>query len=901
VRLSKIERTAESHVTENVLIGFLVALVEYCQRHARLVVCAALIAAAGGGYFAVNNLGLVADTNKLFSPDLDWQKTQTGFDKAFPLTIMQTAIVIEGKSADAVDSGTDELTAALSKRTDLFKTVQRPDSGPFFDTHAILFLSPKELAEFSDQIAQAQPLIGPLDADPSLRGLFGVLGTAIDDVTHGASSGDALHAPFDAFAATTRSVIAGTPQPLDWGALMAGGAAPRPEELRHFILVQAVLDFGALQPGARASAAIRAMTHDLHFAQRGLTVRLTGEVPLADEEFASVTEGAGIETSISFGLVIVLLLLGLRAPRLIVSIVVTLLIGLVLTATFAAAAVGSLNVISVAFAVLFIGIGVDFGIQFTMRFRAELFELTGGKKPTDASVATTLALTRTARTIAAPLSVAGLAIAAGFFAFLPTDYKGVSELGLIAGGGMIIALAASLTVLPAMLTLLPARGKPEPAGFRWAAPIDARLARWARPILAIVLVIAGAALFTVERVRFDGDPLNLKDPKRESVIAARMLSTDPSGTPYRIDITASGPAEAAALKTRLEALPETRQVLTLASFIPGDQAAKLEILDQTKFLLGPMLDGGPKRPPPTEAEEHSAIKSFAGRLKTALADKAAQKLGKAGLEFSGALDAFLAMPGGGDTAALRQALLSGFAGPIESLRQALSAELITIKNLPAEMKEAWISADGRARIAVFPKGDMRDPAQLKSFVDAVRSVAPAATGTPVDIFEAGYTVGSAFARASTLALIAITLFLGLILRRARDVLVVLIPLLLAGLFSLATAVLAGLPFNFLNIIAVPLLLGIGVAFDIYFVMAWRASRGPVALLQTATARAVVFSAMTTMTAFGSLAFSPHAGTASLGEFLMISLGYVLICTLFVQPALMTVWDRMAGGAVKARA
>jgi predicted RND superfamily exporter protein len=250
---------------------------------------------------------------------------------------------------------------------------------------------------------------------------------------------------------------------------------------------------------------------------------------------------------------------------------------------------------------------------------------------------------------------------------------------------------------------------------------------------------------------------------------------------------------------------------------------------------------------------------------------------------------------------LRQALLSGFAGPIESLRQALSAELITIKNLPAEMKEAWISADGRARIAVFPKGDMRDPAQLKSFVDAVRSVAPAATGTPVDIFEAGDTVGSAFARASTLALIAITLFLGLILRRARDVLVVLIPLLLAGLFSLATAVLAGLPFNFLNIIAVPLLLGIGVAFDIYFVMAWRASRGPVALLQTATARAVVFSAMTTMTAFGSLAFSPHAGTASLGEFLMISLGYVLICTLFVQPALMTVWDRMAGGAIKARA
>jgi hopanoid biosynthesis associated RND transporter like protein HpnN len=883
------------------LVLFLVGLVEFCQRNARAVLCAGLILAAAGGYYAVNNLGLVADTNKLFSPELDWQKAQTGFDEAFPLTTMQTAIVIEGKSAAAVDSGADDLAAALTKRTDLFKTVQRPDSGPFFDTNAILFLSPKELAELSDQIAQAQPLIGPLNADPSLRGLFGVLTQAIDDTVHGTADGAALRAPLEAFAAATRSVVAGAPQPVDWGALLAGGAAPRPEALRHFILVQANLDFGALEPGARASAAIRAMGQDLHFAERGLTLRLTGEVPLADEEFASVTDGAALETGISFALVIVLLLLGLRAPRLIFAIIVTLLIGLVLTAAFAAAAVGSLNVISVAFAVLFIGIGVDFGIQFTMRFRAELFDLTGGTRPADAKLATALALARTARTIAVPLGVAGLAIAAGFFAFLPTDYKGVSELGLIAGGGMLIALAASLTVLPAMLALLPVHGKPEPAGFRWAAPIDARLALWAKPILAVVTVVAVAALFTVNRVRFDGDPLNLKDPNRESVLLARALSTDASATPYRIDITASGQAQAAALRTRLETLPQVRQVLTLASFVPADQAEKLDILDQTKFLLGPALDRGPKRAAPNETEEHAAAKAFATHLKAVLGETAGEKLGQAGHDASDALNAFLAMPGGGDTATLRQALLSGFAAPIASLRLALSAELISTGTLPKEIREGWISADGRARMAVFPRGDMRDAAQLKSFVDAVRAIVPEATGTPVDIFEAGDTVGSAFLRASTLALIAITVFLGLILRRARDVMVVLIPLLLAGLFSLATAVLAGLPFNFLNIIAVPLLLGVGVAFDIYFVMAWRASRGPVALLQTATARAVVFSAMTTMTAFGSLAFSPHAGTASLGAFLMISLGYVLLCTLFVQPALMTVWERTMGKGIRSRA
>ncbi len=878
------------------MIGLLVGLVETCQRHARLVLLVALIAAGAAGWYAANNLGLVADTNKLFSPDLAWQKTQTGFDQAFPLTVMQTAIVIEGKAADAVDSGTDDLAAALAKRTDLFKTVQRPDSGPFFDKNAILFLKPSELAEFSDQIAQAQPLLGPLDADPSLRGLFGVLDQAIGDVEQGTATGDALPGPFNAFAETTQSVTAGTPRPLDWGALMAGGT-PRPEALRHFILVQANLDFGALQPGARASTAIRAMAQDLHFADRGLTVKLTGEVPLADEEFASVTEGAGVETSLSFSLVLVLLLLGLRAPRLILAIVITLAVGLAMTAAFAAAAVGSLNVISVAFAVLFLGIGVDFGIQFTTRFRAELFALTGGMRPSDLAAANAEALSRTARMIVEPLGIAGLTIAMGFFAFLPTAYRGVSELGLIAGGGMIIALLASLTLLPALLSLLPARGRPEPAGFRWAAPIDRRLAGWAAPILGLVLLAAVAALFTIGKVRFDGDPLNLKDPHRESVVVARALSDDPSGTPYRIDIVAPDLAAAASLSERLGKLPETRQVLTLDSFIPVDQPAKLDTIDQTKFLLGPLLDGQEKHKPPTDAQEHEATRSFAAKLKAALAAKAGPKLGKAGHALSAALDGFLASPNGGDVVALRRAMLSGFAGPVASLRQAMSAGLVSIETLPAEIKQEWIAADGRARIAVFPKGDMRDPHQLKAFVDAVRAIAPGAAGTPVDIFEAGDTVGSAFLRASILALVAITLFLGIILRRVRDVLVVMIPLLLAGLFSLATAVLAGMPFNFLNIIAVPLLLGIGVAFDIYFVMAWRASHGPVALLQTATARAVVFSALTTLTAFSSLALSPHAGTASLGRFLMIALGYVLLCTLFVQPALMTVWDR----SVKARA
>jgi uncharacterized protein len=207
-----------------------------------------------------------------------------------------------------------------------------------------------------------------------------------------------------------------------------------------------------------------------------------------------------------------------------------------------------------------------------------------------------------------------------------------------------------------------------------------------------------------------------------------------------------------------------------------------------------------------------------------------------------------------------------------------------MQTLPADLRRAWVAEDGRARLEVFPKGDPRDNTVLKRFVAAVRTIAPEATGTPVTIQESGSTVVGAFTRAGWIAVSAITLLLLFMLRSLRDVILVLTPLLLAGLLTAATSVILDLPLNYANIITLPLLLGIGVAFDIYFVMRWRAGMaGP---LQSSTARAVLFSALTTMTAFGSLALSNHPGTAEMGRLLTIALAYVLLCTLLVLPALL---------------
>jgi hopanoid biosynthesis associated RND transporter like protein HpnN len=867
----------------------LVRLVEFCRKHAWAVVLLTVLVTLGSGFYASGHLGVSTDTSQMIARNGAWKADSAAFDKAFPESKDLTTIVIDGDSADAVADGTKALAAALARRTDLFRTVRQPDGGPFFERYGLMFLDQAELSRVSDQVADAEPLLGPLAADPSLRGLFNLFDQVIAAIGAGQSSGSEFAGPLIHFADATKSVTEGGNGAVDWGTLMTG-QKPRPEQLRHFIQVQARLDYDSLEPGRAASQAIRDIAASLHLAERGLRVRLTGDVPLEDDEMAAVTQGAGEATAFTAVAVLIILLVGLRAPRLILSIALTVVVGLVVSAAFAAAAVGTLNLISIAFAVLFIGIGVDFGIQFSMRYRAELHAVTAGGAPADRKAANAEALARTARLVAGPLGVAALAIAVGFFAFLPTDYRGVSELGLISGTSMLIALAANLTVLPALLSLFPGRGRPEEAGFAWAAPIDIWLGRHARAVVAAAALAGVAAIVAVPFVRFDSDPLDLKDPHRESTITALELTADPLTSPYSIDVLLPDYAAAAALAERVGKLPEVGMVLWLGSFVPEDQRRKLDILSQMQLFLGPVIDPTPPQPV-TPDDERAAIRGFADHLKSFLAGPKADALGPSGPALLAALDRFLAMPGGGDLDRLRAALLGGLAGRLETLRQSVTAPPLTLETMPADFKSNWVSADGRPRVEIFAKGNMKDQRQLARFVDTVRAAVPNATGAPIAILEAGRTVSRAFLSASLTALAAITVVLFLALRRPRDVALVIVPLVLAGLYALGTCVVTGLAFNYANVIAVPLLMGIGVAFDIYFVMAWRRSTGPVALLQTATARAVVFSACTTTTAFGSLALSHHAGTASMGWLLMLTLFFVVLCTLIVQPAMMTIWGR----------
>ncbi len=850
------------------LTALIIRLVDACRRFAVPVLLAALVLSIGLGWYVAGHIKINTDVNQLLSADLDWRLREVELEKAFPQKTDRLVVVIDGATADDAENAAAALADKMQARPDLFKNVVRPENIPFFRKYGLLFLSDDELNGLMDTLVQSQPLLGALASDPSLRGLFDTMALTVMGVQQGATDYAQLAPSFAMMANTVESVLAGENKPLPWRSMLSS-AQPTPRDLRKFILTQPVLDYAALSPGEAASAAVRAMAVELKLTpDHGLRVRLTGSVALNDEEFASVASGTEFATILSVVLVLVILYLALRSIRLILPILLTLTSGLIATTAFAMATIGSLNLISVAFAVMFVGIAVDFGIQFGVRYRDQRHsEPDSGK-----------AMLATAKIIALPLALAAGSTAIGFLAFIPTAYRGVAELGLIAGVGMIIAFLLNITLLPALLAIFKPPAEPEAIGFAWAAPVDRFLLAHRRKILVITALVAVAGMGVATQLRFDFDPLNLKDPRSESVATLFDLMQDPQANPYVIEILKPSLPEAEALARQIAALPEVDHVMTLASFVPENQDAKLAMIGDASMLLAPTLNPPAIEPAPTEGEVLTTLSKTA----TALRELGPER--KEAARLAQDLDEVVTRHDELLLRNLHEALIRGMETQLATIRASLAAEPVAIDTITDDLRRDWITADNRAKIEVYPKGDARDYRVLTAFTAAVRGLAPEASGSPISIQESGKTVTDAFIRAGLFGLLAISFLAWLVLRNVGDVLRLIAPLILAGVLTLATMVIICLPLNFANIIALPLLLSLGVSYAIYFVSAWR--MGISQPLQSSMARAVLFSAATTLVAFGSLSLSTHPGTSGMGELLTVALLYSLLCTFLILPVLL---------------
>jgi hypothetical protein len=340
--------------------------------------------------------------------------------------------------------------------------------------------------------------------------------------------------------------------------------------------------------------------------------------------------------------------------------------------------------------------------------------------------------------------------------------------------------------------------------------------------------------------------------------------------------------DARKIAARLEKVPEVLRVMSLESFVPDDQPAKLKLIAEGAKELDPALNPDSIDPAPSDQENVQALNESATSLRKVAGDatgpgaQASRRLADALSKLAGSSEAMR-----NKTQAI---FVTSLKIVLDQLKNSLQAQPVSLQTLPADLVASWKTKNGLQRVEALPRGDPNDNDTLRKFAAAVLAAEPNAIGGPVSILKSGDTVVRAFIHAGLWALIVISLLLWLALRRLTDVLLTLVPLLVAGTVTLEICVLIGLPLNFANIVALPLLLGVGVAFKIYYVTAWRAGRTN--LLQSSLTRAIFFSAMTTATAFGSLWLSSHPGTASMGKLLALSLVMTLAAVLLFQPALM---------------
>ena len=831
----------------------------------------ALILAVGACIYTARHFSINTDINTLISADLDWRQRDNAFEKAFDQERL-ILVVVDAPTAEFANAASAALANKLSSNNNDFDGVQRLGAGDFFEKSGLLFLPTAEVAKATGQFESAAPLLEIMAGDPSIRGLTGALETGLAGVRRGQVTLDGTARPFSQVAQSIESVLNTGSGTFSWRELVSDKPLTDSDR-RAFIEVKPILDFNALEPGKDATDAIRQAAKDLNLAgEFGARVRLTGPVPIANEEFATVQDGAvrnGIGTVL---IVLVILWLALRSMKIIFAVFVNLFVGLSITTAVGLMMVGSLNLLSVAFAVLFVGLGVDFGIQFSVRYRSERH------KNDDLAAA----LAKAAEYCAIPLSLAAMATAAGFLSFLPTDYKGVAELGKIAGVGMLVAYTTSITLLPALLDLLNPAGEKEPLGYAFLAPVDHFLERHRIGIIVGTLVLVVSGLPLLYFLKFDFNPINLRSPKVESIATFLDLRKDPNTAANAVDVMAANEDGARQIEARLAKVPEVLRTMSLDSFVPDDQAAKLKLIKQGAEVLNPAINPDSIDAPPSDAENVAALKDSAESLRKLAGDRkgpGADTAKRLADDLSKVAEA---------SQPLRDKVQATFVAPLQivlsELRNAMQAQPVSLQTLPPDIVNAWKTKDGQIRVEALPRGDPNDNDTLRKFASAVLEAEPLAVGGPISILKSGDIIVKAFIQAGVWALLSISLLLWLALRRITDVLLTLVPLLVAGAVTLEICVLIQLPLNFANIIALPLLLGVGVAFKIYYVTAWRA--GHTNLMQSALTRAIFFSALTTATAFGSLWLSSHPGTASMGKLLVMSFVVTLAAVLLFQPALM---------------
>ncbi len=839
----------------------------------------ALVLTVLGGY-AASGLAVNTSTEDILSSELPFRQNEMAYERAFPEEDV-AVVVVDAETPEEAEAAATRLAARLEDRPELFTRVDLAGSSPYFDRYGLMFLEPERITETAEQVRPARQLLSRLANDPSLRGMAGVVTMAEQGATQGAAPPEMAQL-LDRIAQTVEAQAAGDPAIMPWEEMFGAGGIPGGE--RQILQVEPVLDNTSIHRAEAAIDGLREAFAELSGEFPGVTFRLTGEPVLRQQELNDAFSGALYASILSLILVSTILTVGIRSGRTIAALLISLVFGAIWTAGLAAITVGQLNLISIAFMVLYFGLGIDFGTHLSLR------HLEAARKGASFDEALKGAMASEWPSI----SLSALCAALAFLSFVPTSYVGLAEFGIISAFGMLVALVITFTLLPALMSAT--RPQPSSRAVRnlGIAPL---IDRHYRAILVVAGLVTVAAVFMATHARIDTNPLNLQNPNTEAVQTYEALAESPETSPYALNVLAPDMEAARELVPQLAALEGVAGVRWVGDFVPDDQEAKLAALEAARERLGESFFADEAAPPSSDEEIEGA---YGALLQSAEAianvpedipvDPAVTASGE---RLADALRRF-GEERGTDPDTLRQlgdALTREMPPLVADLRQKFSvSQPVTMEDIPEDFVNDWVAEDGQVRLRVPPQTDLPTADAMRAFTERVQSVAPQPAGAPAGITGAGEAILHSFVQAIAYTVIAIGLVVILLRRRLSDVLLVLAPLAVASVWVVAGSALLDLPFNFANVIVIPLLIGLGVASSIHMVSrareVAREGSGGVGVLSTSTPLAVLLTQLNTVAAFATLSIAEHRGLFSMGVLLGLAIFFVLIVALIVLPSFM---------------
>jgi len=861
------------------LTPFLATWISWISNRAGLIMAVTILLTIGAGYYAITAFSMNSDNSLLIRQDTDWKQVNQVFLNTFPQYDQNTFVVVSGNKPHQVSNVASQLANKIREKGSVFRAVYSPASSQFAQEHALLYLEPDTLNDTISKLADAQPFLTAVATDDSLRS---VLELIVDALNSDESLPTGFTRMLDALSSAAEQALTGDSKPISWRDELF---QVEDDTFYQVIFVQGQQNFGEDLPNAQIIAALQSTIADLsHPYREYVTIRLTGQVPLEHQEIVSALDSAQLAGTLALIILVLVLTWGIRSMWIVAAVYLTMIVGLIWTAAFAMITIGQYNTISIIFLVMFIGLGVDFAVHICLKFQEARLRL--DKKS---------ALIETGTELGPAIMLCGLTSAIGFLAFVPTEYIGLAEMGIISGGGMIIAVVLSLTLIPVFFAL---SGDPRPAtDVPLAGLLSQAVAKNSKPTSYITFGVAAVLTLIATQAQFDYSTLSLKDPKSEAMETLIELQREDIITDFALTYVAADLDEANNTREVLEELAVVSDVKTPTDYLPVDQEENLYILEDARFFLDSLF----APPPPLEPWEDENLLLMLSSINTSLHNTLLNPV--SGTDTSGGSPELVAslsrfkkavsdlQDASSDTRELYSELIvPPIKNEIEWLKKALEPDEVTLERLPTALQERLIAKDGRALVSITPEEDVVPVEAMRRFTTDVMAVVPEITGRPVLDLGIGDIVITAFQTAILIAVLVIFLILLITLRSLVDSILVFIPLAMTAMLTLSVSVLMDLPLNMANVVVIPLIFGLGVDNGIHIVKRFHQSSNVEALMHSSTPKAVFLSNLTTLGTFSALSFSSHQGIYSIGILLTIALTSLIVLTLVSLPALLATFS-----------